>query len=87
MKPEQIFQHLHELAEKLDIKISEQNFSAAGIPVKSGYCKVKGQQRFILDKHLPLYKKNRILAAFLSRYPIEDMYVVPKIREFLESNK
>lgn len=87
MKPEQIFQQLKELAEKLDIIVSEQNFASASIPVKSGYCKVKGQQRFIMDKHLTLYKKNKILATFLSRYSIEDIYVVPKIREFLEGHK
>jgi hypothetical protein len=87
MKPEQIFQHLKELADKMDIMVSEQNLSTVDVPVKSGYCKVKGRQRFIIDKHLTLYKKNKILATFLSRYPIEDIYVAPKVREFLESHK
>ncbi|MFH0729973.1 MAG: hypothetical protein V2B19_26980 [Pseudomonadota bacterium] len=87
MKPEQIFQQLKDLAEKLDIKVSEQSFASASIPVKSGYCKVRGQHRFIIDKKLTFYKKNKILATFLSRYPMEEIYVVPKIREFLESHK
>lgn len=87
MKPEQIFQHLKELAEKLDIMVSEQSFATASIPVKSGYCRVRGQQRFIIDKHLTLHKKNAILAKFLSRFAIENIYVLPKVREFLESHK
>jgi hypothetical protein len=87
MKPEQIFQHLKELAEKLDIRVSEQSFATASIPVKSGYCRVRGQQHFIIDKHLTLHKKNKILATFLSRLTIENIYVVPKVREFLESYK
>lgn len=87
MKPEQISQHLKELAEKLGIKVSEQNFTGSPIPVKSGYCKVKDQDWFILDKNLPLNKKNRILASFLNRFPTENLYVVPKVREFLEWNR
>jgi hypothetical protein len=87
MKPEQIFLHLTELAEKLDISVSEQSFTSANIPVKSGYCKVKGQQRFIIDKHLTLHKKNKLLATFLSRFALDDIYVVPKVREFLDSHK
>jgi hypothetical protein len=87
MKPEQIFQQLKELAEKFDITVSEQSFASASVPVKSGYCKVKGRQRFILDKQLTVHKKNKILATFLNRYSFEDIYVVPKVREFLESHK
>ena len=87
MKPEQMVEHLKELAEKLGIDVSEQNFATAGVPVRSGYCKVKEQQRFIIDKHLTPQKKAKLLAAFLSRCPIENIFVLPKVREFLESNK
>ncbi|MDX9785876.1 MAG: hypothetical protein RBT11_03820 [Desulfobacterales bacterium] len=85
MNPEQLFQQLKDLAEKLDIKISEQNFKATGIHVKSGFCKVNGQQRFIIDKHLPISKKNQVLAAFLGQLPIDTIFVVPKVREYIAS--
>jgi len=49
MKPEQIYQELKDLAEKLEITVSEQNLRTAGIKVKSGLCKVKGKNMFIMD--------------------------------------
>jgi len=87
MKPEEIYQQLKELAEKLDITVSEQNFRNTGIKVKSGLCRVKGKNLFIMDKHESVYKKNRLLASCLSRMPHENIYVVPAIREMLTSGK
>ena len=50
MKSDQIYQHLVDLAEKLDIDVSEQNFKISGFPITSGMCKVKGKNRIVLDK-------------------------------------
>ena len=84
MKPLQIYQELKDLAEKLEITVSEQNLRTTGIKVKSGLCKVKGQNLFIMDKHKSINKKIDILATQLAKYPHEDHYIVPKIRELLE---
>jgi hypothetical protein len=84
LKADQILEQLKMAAEKLNITVMEHSFRTTGIPVKSGYCIVKGQQRFILDKHLPINKKNKILAGFLSQQPIDELYLVPKVREFLQ---
>ena len=84
MKPEQIYQELKDLAEKLEITVSEQNLRTAGIKVKSGLCKVKGKTMFIMDKHKSVKKKIDILAAQLAQLHHEDHYVVPAIREMLE---
>lgn len=83
MKPEQIYQALKELAEKLNIKVSEQNLRQSGVKAQSGLCKVKGQRHFIMDKHKSIYEKNELLAACLSQMPHEDIYVVPAVRELL----
>jgi hypothetical protein len=84
MKPEQIYQELKDLAEKLEISVSEQNLRTTGIKVKSGLCKVKGQDLFIMDKHKSIHKKIDILASQLAKFPHEDLYVMPAIRELLE---
>ena len=84
MKPEQIYQELKDLAEKLDIQVSEQNLRTAGIAVRSGMCKVKGKKMFIMDKHKSIRKKINILAAHLAQIPHENVFVVPAIRELLE---
>jgi len=87
MKPEQIYQELKDLAEKLEIDVSEQNLRIAGIAVKSGLCKVKGRNMFIMDKHKSVRKKIKILASHLAEIPHENLFIVPAIRELLEKQK
>ena len=83
MKPEQIYQELKDIAEKLGITVSEQNLRKTGISVKSGICKVKGKKIFIMDKHKSIQKKNVILTSFLKEMPHEDIYIVPAVRELI----
>jgi len=84
MKPEQIYQELKDLAEKLNITVLEQNLSISGFRVKSGYCKVKGKDFFVIDKKKSIYKKNHLLVAYLRTMPHENIYVVPAVRELLQ---
>jgi hypothetical protein len=83
MKPEQIYQELRDLAEKLAVTVSEQNLQTAGIKVKSGLCTVKGKDIFIMDKHKSIHRKIKILAAQLANMPHENIYLIPAIREML----
>jgi hypothetical protein len=85
MKPEQTYQDLKELAEKLGVNVSEQNLRSTGIKVKSGLCKVKGKNILIIDKNISFQDKNEILASCLSKMPYEDIFIVPALREFLDS--
>lgn len=85
MKPDQLYQALKELAEKLGIAVSERSFQHTGMNIRSGLCKVRGKYVFIMDKHIPLHKKNQELAACLCREPLEDLYLVPAVREFLNN--
>ena len=87
MKPEQIYQDLKDLAEKLGIQVSEQNFRTTGIAVKSGLCKVKGQPMLFVDKHKSIRKKIGILTSHLAQIPHENVFVVPAIRELLEKEQ
>ena len=83
MKPEQLYQHLKELAEKLDIAVSEQNLRVTGVKAKSGLCTVKGKKIFIMDKHKSVNRKNEILATYLAKMSHEDIYIIPVVREHL----
>ena len=83
MQPEQIYQDLVDLAEKLGFTVSEQNFRIAGINVTSGYCRVKNKDMFYMDKHADLNRKIEILATFISELEHEKVYVIPTIRELL----
>lgn len=86
MKPDQLYQELKDLAERLQITVSEHNFKTAGIKVKSGLCTVKGQKLFILDKHKSIHAKIRILAEQLASIPHDHLYVMPAVRELLNKH-
>lgn len=86
MKPEQLYHDLKELAEKLGITVLEHNFRTTGVNVKSGLCKVKGQQLFIMDKHRSIHKKNEVLASCLRKMPHEHIYIYPALRDFLNKS-
>ncbi len=83
MKPEQIYQGLKDLADRLGIVVSEHRLSKERLKVKSGLCKIRGQYVMILDKQLPVYKKCTILAACLNDMPHDAIFVIPAVRDFL----
>ena len=41
---------------------------------------------FIIDSKLSIHDKNSILAAFISKIPHEEIYMVPAVREFIQKN-
>jgi hypothetical protein len=83
MKPDQTYHELIELAEKFEITVSEQNLQKSIVKATSGFCIVKEQKRFIIDKHLTIHKKIDALAGFLSTLPHERIYIMPALREVL----
>lgn len=87
MKPEQILVELKNLSEKLNISISEQSFRKTGIKVRSGFCKVKGKNYFIVDKDLSIQKKNELIAEYFSNLNYENIYIIPTVRDFINLNK
>lgn len=85
MKPEEMYNHLKELAERLNIIVSEQNLRKSGVNVQSGFCIVKNQKLFILDKTKSTYEKNVMIASFLSKTINDDIYIMPAVRDFIQT--
>jgi hypothetical protein len=83
MKPADLYQQLQEIASKLGITVSEQNLRVTGVNAKSGLCRVKGQQVFIMDKHLTTREKVETLSECLRQLPLEDIYLMPALRKYL----
>jgi hypothetical protein len=46
-------------------------------------CTVRGKPLFIMDKHKPISKKIKTLAAALSGIDHENVYMIPAVRELL----
>jgi hypothetical protein len=87
MKPEQIYQGLKDLADRLGIIVSEQKLSTERLKVKSGLCKIRGRFVMILDKQLSTYNKCILLATCLSDMPHDAVFVIPAVREFLAGQR
>ena len=84
MKPDQLYQELKDLAERMQVTVSEQNLKTAGIKVRSGLCIVKGRKMFVMDKNKSIQKKIKILSGQLALISHEDLYIIPAVRELLE---
>ncbi len=83
MRSEDIYQQLIDLAEKLDVTVTEQNLKLSGFPVKSGLCKIKGRHHIILDKHTTKEGQTDVLIECLRQFSVDDIYLIPAIRDLL----
>ena len=78
---------LESVAEKLSIKIETCDLSDQDFPVRSGHCKVQGEDRVYLDKNLSMPRQIEILLEVLENFDLESIYVPDWIREQLEHNR
>ena len=85
MKQKELYQNLLETSEKLGIIVLEKNFRNAGVRVESGMCKIKGKTHIIIDKHKRTKEKNQILGRCISTQEIDDIYLIPVVRDYLAS--
>lgn len=84
MKPDQLYHLLKTTAEKVGIMVKEHNLRNRGIPVASGLCRVGEERLFIMDKRLPVREKIDILAECLAGQELDEVYIVPAVRERLQ---
>lgn len=80
MKQEQLLEELELLSEKLGITIRYENGD-----FKGGQCQVKEKQYIIIPKRLPIERQIQIFAQELARFPMENVFILPAIRELLEA--
>lgn len=78
-KTAKLLEELEELATKLDIKLRYEVTKARG-----GLCSVDGQMMFILDRKASKEYKLLMLARALKEFDLSEMYISPKLREFLD---
>lgn len=83
MKQELIVHHLEELASKLSISVCYEDLRKSGVSSKGGKCKIKGEEKIIIDKRLTLGDKIDILVKELSQSNLEDIYIPPFIKGLL----
>lgn len=79
MTHEQLLRELEELAEKSGISIRYEKGDFDG-----GYCILKAERIIVINKRLAVQKRTSILAQALAEVGIEELYLKPAVREFIE---
>ena len=79
----QLLQEFEGLAERLGIRVSRENLEDG----PGGFCTIRGERRFILDRKLDVRSQVEIFAREMARLPLDDMYVVPRVRERIDAHR
>lgn len=79
MTQDQLLKELEELAEKCGISLRQEKGDFDG-----GFCVLKEERIIVINKRLALQKKTSVLAQALAEVGIEEVYLKPAVREFIE---
>ena len=83
MKESLVMKDLESLAEGLDIAVNSVNLRKYSYGIKSGLCRVNGDYRVILDKHLHLSEKIDVLVDALQEMEITTDDLDPHLQRLL----
>ena len=81
-----LLQHLEGLAAQLEIEVRYENLADDEITIHSGGCKLLDRNLILIDLQQPLVERARLLARELSRYDLENFYILPRVREFIQAS-
>ena len=75
---------LEELARSLAIQIRYEPIKREGIFRAGGLCRLKGEYVLIFDSKATMREKIQGLARAVSRFDLDQVYLRPGLREFLD---
>ena len=79
MTQEEILKELEELATRSTISVRYERGDFEG-----GFCVLKAERLIVINKKLPTPKRASVLAQGLAEVGIEEVYLKPAVREFIE---
>jgi hypothetical protein len=79
MTHEQILSELEQLASNCGISIRYEKGNFDG-----GYCVLKAERLIVINKRLALARRTSVLAQGLAEVGIDEMYLKPAVREYIE---
>lgn len=82
---EKLLGQLEDLAGNLGIEVRFEKLKKESAFFPGGLCKVKGEDIIIINSTAPLEDKIEILGKALSPFDLSQIYVLPAVREFLDS--
>lgn len=75
----QMLEALEELARRLGLRLRSERGD-----FRSGWCRVGGEEMLILNRRLGDSDKARTLARLLGERDLEEVYLLPELREFID---
>lgn len=81
-----LLQHLEGLAARLEIEVRYEKLADDEVTIHSGGCRLLGRSLILIDRQQPPGECARILARELSRYDLENLYILPRVREFIQTS-
>lgn len=84
MQPHQVYEHLEILARQLGITVRYENLRDSDAPARSGLCKLKGRQVYIMDISSSLCERIRLLSLCLRQMDLDGVFILPAVRKVLE---
>ena len=80
-----LLDELKQLAERLGVKVREEVLlREVGYRVRSGACRVRGEDVVFVDRHLGATERVDVLVAALEGRDIEPHYLSPALRRLFE---
>ena len=79
MTHDQILKELEDLAEKSNITVRYEKGDFDG-----GFCVLKEERIIVVNKRLVVQKRASVLAQALAEVGIEEVYLKPAVRQFIE---
>jgi hypothetical protein len=80
MNSQEMLEQLEGLAQKLSVRIRYERCRSRG-----GLCRVKDDQMILVRKTLTIPEKVEVLGRALCRFSLEETYLMPEVRRFLEA--
>lgn len=87
MNEELILEHLERIARSKSIIIRYERLEDGELVIRSGSCRVKGNEYIIVDSRLALKERIEIIARELRKKNLEDIYMLPLIREIIDKQE
>jgi hypothetical protein len=78
-----ILQNLEGIAEKLNLKVSNENLRKLRVFSKGGFYRFKDDRTVLIEKSLILSDKIDTLADALAQFDLEQIYIPPAVRKVL----
>jgi hypothetical protein len=82
MKKEKLYSEFEELGQRLGVKIIKGKGNFTG-----GICTVKDETVIVVNKMKPIEHRLKILAISFLEYNLDDIYMIPALRAFIENTR